>query len=139
MSPNNKREKFEEPSTALDALVHDVIGAAIEVHRILGPGYKELTYEKALCIELSNRKIRYQQQASVELFYKGVQLGKGYIDILVEEQLILELKTVDTLSSVHKAQVISYLKATGLQLGLLINFNTAVLKKGIKRIIYSKQ
>ena len=132
------QKMFKEPSSELDQLVKRVIGAAIEVHRVLGPGYKESTYEKALCLELGFRNIPFQRQAEVSVYYKNVQLGHGLIDILVDNQLIVELKTVDALHPVHKAQVISYLKATNLQLGLLINFNTALLKNGIKRIIYTK-
>jgi len=115
---------------------HQVIGAAIEVHRQLGPGLPEKIYESALCLELENRSIPYRRQALVEVRYKGVPVGQGTIDILVAEQLVVELKAVDTFAEAHRAQVLTYLKITGLPLGLLINFGVSRLKNGgIRRII----
>ncbi|MEO1288067.1 MAG: GxxExxY protein [Chloroflexota bacterium] len=112
-----------------------VIGAAIEVHRQLGLGFLESVYEDALCIELGLRDIPHERQYPVHVLYKGHAVGEGRIDILVDGCLIIELKAVEKLSPVHKAQVISYIKATQLELGLLINFNESVLKAGIKRVI----
>lgn len=129
---NNERL---EPSPHLEKLAYEVIGAAIEVHRTLGPGFKEAPYHKALCIELGLRGIPFQSESSVELRYKDNIIGKGYIDILAAEQLIVELKSVSDILDVHRAQVASYLKATNLHLGILLNFNTAVLKNGIERVI----
>lgn len=122
------------PDSPLNQLTHQVIGAAIDVHRELGPGYLEALYEEALCLELSERKIAHVRQASINVSYKGTPIGQCYIDVLVENILILELKAVDKLMPVHKAQIMSYLKATGLSLGLLINFSVPVLKDGIERI-----
>jgi GxxExxY protein len=126
-----------EPDEELDRLASDVIGAAIEVHRILGPGFLESVYEEALCIELRLRTIPFQRQVPVPLIYKGIAIGQSRVDLLIQGKLIVEIKTVETLAPIHKAQAISYLKATGHHLVLLINFNTAVLKDGIKRIILS--
>jgi GxxExxY protein len=126
-----------EPDEELDRLAHEIIGAAIEVHRILGPGYLESIYEEALCIELKLRTISFERQAPVQIVYKGAAIGQGRLDLLVQGKLIVEIKTVETLAPIHKAQALSYLKATGLQLALLINFNAAVLKDGIKRIVRS--
>ncbi|MGD0139148.1 MAG: GxxExxY protein [Tepidisphaeraceae bacterium] len=126
-----------EPDEELDRLAHEVIGAAIEVHRILGPGFLESIYEEALCVELKLRAIPFQRQVTVRVVYKGVAIGQGRLDLLVHGKLIVEIKTVETLAPIHTAQSISYLKATGHQLALLINFNAAILKDGIKRIILS--
>jgi len=132
-----KKSNRNEPDEVLDQLARDVIGAAIEVHRILGPGFLESVYEKALSIELKLRGIPFKRQLSLGVQYKGERVGEGRMDILVKDALIVELKTVDSLAPIHKAQTISYLKATGLKLALLINFNVPVLKEGIKRIILS--
>jgi GxxExxY protein len=126
-----------EPDEELDRLAHEVIGAAIEVHRILGPGFLESVYEEALIVELGLRTISVQRQVPIPLVYKGVAIGQGRLDLPVQGKLIVEIKTVEALAPIHKAQTISYLKATGLQLALLINFNAAVLKDGIKRIVRS--
>ena len=124
-----------EPDSQMNRLTEAVIGAAIEVHRELGPGFLESIYEEALCLELTERKIVFQRQSPVKVTYKGTPIGQGFIDILVENRLIVELKAVDELIPVHKAQIISYLKATGLWVGLLMNFNVPILKDGIKRIV----
>jgi GxxExxY protein len=134
-----KMKILTEPDKRIDELVHAVIGAAIEVHRQLGPGFLEGVYEEALCVELTNKKIFFERQKEISVLYKGRHIGKHRIDLLVEYLLIVELKTVETLADIHKAQVISYLKATGLSLGLLINFNVPVLKNGIQRVIYSER
>ena len=114
-----------------------VIGAAIEVHRALGPGYLESVYEEALAYEFSLNKIPYERQVKVKVAYKGHSVGEGRLDPLVAKMLPVELKAVDALAPIHQAQIISYLKMTGLQLGLLINFNVLLLKQGIKRVIFS--
>lgn len=118
----------------LEDITHRVIGAAIEVHRELSPGYLESVYEQAFVVEMHLLGIRCQPQFTFALDYKGHKVGEGRIDILVEERLVVELKAVDTFAPIHTAQLISYLKATKRRLGLLINFNTRVLKEGIKRI-----
>lgn len=127
-----------EPDADLDALVNRVIGAAIEVHRVLGPGFLESVYEAALCAELEERGIPYARQAVVEVSYKGRPVGESRLDLLIDHRLILELKATDALAPIHVAQVLSYLRATNLHLGLLINFNVPRLRDGgIKRVILS--
>jgi GxxExxY protein len=127
---------MKEPSEFQNLLSNKVIGAAIEVHRDLKPGFREERYKLALAHELSLRNIRYEREKPYEIFYKGKSLGIEKVDFIIEDQLILEAKVVDKLAEVHEAQVIGYLKATGVCLGLLINFNVALLKDGIKRIVY---
>jgi len=127
----------KEPSVELDQLAHTVIGAAIAVHRTLGPGYIESVYEEALCIELDFQAVPYQRQYKIAVQYRGHPVGEGRLDLLIAKILPVELKTVEMLALIHQAQLLSYLKMTGLQLGLLINFNVPVLKQGIKRVILS--
>ena len=112
------------------------IGVAIEVHRNTGPGLLESVYEECLCYELSQLGVRFQRQVALPIVYKGVKLDCGYrMDLVVEEEIILELKTVDLLLPVHSAQLMTYLKLSGKQVGLLMNFNEPVLKKGLKRLV----
>jgi len=126
---------MKEPEAKIDKLAHEVIGAAIEVHRVLGPGFLESVYEEALCVELKQRGIPFKRQVAVGVEYKGQMVGEGRMDILVGDFLIVELKTVDNLAPIHVTQTLSYLKATGYSLALLINFNVSVLKDGIKRVV----
>ena len=112
-----------------------VIGAAIEVHKVLGPGFLESVYEEALAIELQLRGIRFVRQASLAVYYKGSKVGEGRVDLLVEELVIVELKAVDDLHEVHRAQAMSYLKASNLRVALLLNFKAPLMKDGIRRII----
>lgn len=128
---------MQEPGKKIDEIARAVIGAAIEVHRHLGPGFLESIYEEALGFELARREIPFERQAEICINYKGQLIGRHKVDLLVDDSLIVELKAVDSLAEIHRAQVISYLKATGLPLGLLINFNTPVLKEGIQRVIYT--
>lgn len=128
---------FQEPDRELDRLAHQVIGAAIEVHKLLGPGYLESVYEEALSVELSLRQIPFSRQHPIAVSYKGHLVGEGRLDLLVNRRLIVELKAVEALDDIHTAQVLSYLKATRCSLGLLINFNVPILKRGIRRIILS--
>lgn len=131
-------EPFEdeviEPDPDLNRITNAVIGAAIEVHRILGPGFAESVYQKAMVIELRRRDIPCSSQHPVQLLYKGEEIGEGFLDLLVEGKVIVELKAAEALSAIHTAQVISYLKVTKHKLALLINFNVRTLKDGIKRI-----
>jgi GxxExxY protein len=116
-------------------LAGQVIGAAIEVHKVLGPGLLESAYEECLCHELNLRKISFERQKPLPVEYKSVKLDCGYrLDIVVQDEMILELKACDQIKSIHKAQLLTYLKLTGMKLGLLINFNVPVLKDGIVRI-----
>ena len=110
------------------------IAAAIEVHRRLGPGFLESVYEEAMCIEFALRGIPFVRQVPVAVSYKGHKVGTGKMDILVANCLVLELKTIEDFAPIHTAQIISYLKASGHRVGLLINFNVSVLKNGLKRI-----
>jgi GxxExxY protein len=128
---------MREPDARLDELARAVIGAAIEVHCVLGPGYLESVYEEAPCAELEMRGLRHQRQVAFALDYKGRSAGSGRLDLLVEGLLIVELKPVEAIAPIHQATVISYLKANRLQLALLINFNVPVRRDGIKRIILS--
>lgn len=127
-----------EPDTRLDELAHCVIGAAIEVHRCLGPGYLESVYEEALCYELGDQGVPFARQAKTSVHYKNHAVGENRVDLLIDCVLIVELKAVESLAPIHTAQVISYLKSTGCRLGLLINFNVPVLKQGIKRIVLTQ-
>lgn len=113
------------------------LGAAIEVHRLLGPGLLESVYESALCIELQARGIEFERQVKLEIEYKGVRIGEGRIDFVMERILVVELKAIEALLPIHGSQLLTYLRAGNLQLGLLINFNVGVLKKGIRRVINS--
>ena len=126
---------FVEPDLELDELARAVIGAGIEVHRRLGPGLDESLYHAALGIELRLRQVPFARQVEVHAEYKGEVIGKRRLDLLVGGRLIVELKAVEALSPLHSAQLRSYLKIAKLPLGLLINFNTIILKDGIKRII----
>ena len=126
---------YVEPDPELDRLAHEVIGAAIEVHKKLGPGLDEGLYERALCVEFRLRQIDFVRQVIVAVDYKGEIIGEKRLDFIIAGRLIVELKAVEELSSLHKAQVLTYLKIAKLKLGLLINFNTAILKDGIKRIV----
>jgi GxxExxY protein len=112
-----------------------IIGAAIEVHRALGPGFLESVYEEALCVELEERGIPFVKQAPISISYKGRDVGEGRLDLLVEDCVIVELKAVDHLTPIHAAQLLSYLRATGITVGLLINFNVSVLRQGIQRMV----
>jgi len=117
-----------------DKLTEKIIGAAIEVHRILGPGLLETIYEQALCHELTLRKMSFRRQIAIDVTYKGKVIKGQRLDLLVENQVIVELKSVTILPEVAVAQVLSYLKSTGLKRALLINFANRKLIDGVKRI-----
>ena len=119
----------------INDLTGEVIGAAIEVHKALGPGLLESTYEECLCIELGLRNIPFERQKEIHIEYKGVNLNHAYrLDIVVPNKLIVELKACESLEPIHDAQLLTYLKLSGIKVGLLINFNVPVLKEGIKRL-----
>lgn len=119
-------------------LTYKVINAAMEVHRILGPGLFESVYEFCLVEELRQRNIEVKQQVKLPIIYKGKNLEKDFfIDLLVEDKIIIELKSIETLLPVHEVQLVTYLKLADKKLGLLINFNVPVLKEGIRRKINS--
>ena len=126
-----------EPPRQVDVNANAVIGAALEVHRVLGPGFLESVYEEAMAIELGLRGIHFVRKKPIDLLYKGRPVGEGRLDFLVDEALVLELKALEKLLPIHHAQVLSYLKSAGYQLGLLINFNERLLRDGIRRIVLS--
>jgi|SRR5579863_9755203 len=117
-----------------DELTERIIGAAIEVHRVLGPGLLESIYEEAQCVEFGLRGVLFQRQVEMDVNYKGHTIKGQRVDLLVEKEVVLELKAVSHLPDVATAQVLSYLKATGLKRGLLLNFGAARLVDGVKRI-----
>jgi GxxExxY protein len=118
----------------VNQLTETVIGCAIEVHRTLGPGLLESAYEICLCRELSLRKIQFECQKPLPLTYKGVKLDCGYrADVIVDERVLVEVKSVDQLAAIHDAQLLSYLKLSGVKVGVLINFNVRILTHGIRR------
>jgi GxxExxY protein len=124
-----------DTETQRDSLSAQVIGAAIEAHRGLGPGLLESAYEQCLCYELSSQGLGFERQVALPITYKQVNLDCGYrLDIVVGEKLLVEIKAVEKLLPVHQAQLLTYLKASKLPTGLLINFNVPVLKQGIKRM-----
>jgi GxxExxY protein len=116
-------------------LAEEVLGAAIEVHRVLGPGLPEIAYRNALSHELTLRGIPHRVEAPVPILCKGLLVAQGSVDILVADRLVLELKAVEALNPIHKAQVLAYLQALKLQLGLLLNFNVEILRDGMKRVV----
>jgi len=117
-------------------ITHQIIGAAIEVHKQLGPGLLESAYEECLTHELRLRNMKVQRQKTVPVVYKDTKLECGYrIDLLVENRIVVELKSVDGFAPIHEAIVLTYLRLSGHKLGLLINFNVAILKDGIRRYI----
>jgi len=126
------------PDEQIETVAREVIGAAIEVHRTLGPGFVENIYETALALELTERGIPFARQVKIDVFYKGTPIGQSRIDLLVGRVLIVELKAVDALLPVHKAQVLSYLKAIKQPLGLLLNFKGETMRGGIQRVILSQ-
>jgi GxxExxY protein len=119
-------------------LSYRVIGAAMEVHRVLGAGFLESVYGDALAVELEECGISFEKEVEVSVNYKGKRVGTGRMDFVIDRTIILELKAIESLRPVHEAQVISYLKMTGYPLGLLINFNVSLLKDGIRRLILSR-
>jgi len=118
----------------VNVLTYKTIGAAIEVHRLLGPGLLESTYRECLCRELALRDVGFQKECGLPVQYKGIHLDCGYrIDLLVENLVVVEIKAVEQLAPIHDAQLLTYLRVGGWRVGLLINFNAVVLKDGIRR------
>jgi len=115
-------------------LTESIIGAAIDVHRELGPGLLESAYEECLCHELHLRGLNFQREVELPVMYKGLKLDCGYrLDVVVEEQVVLELKSIEQILPIHQAQLLTYLRLSGKKIGLLMNFDVAVLKNGIVR------
>ena len=126
-----------EPTSDLDELARAVIGAGIKVHTALGPGLLESVYELCLAHELSAQGFAVRRQVSVPILYEGIALDEGYrIDLLVGGALIVEVKADETLAAIHQAQLMTYLKLSGHRLGLLMNFNVAHLRDGVRRVVY---
>jgi GxxExxY protein len=119
-----------------DLLTEKIIGCAIEVHRGLGPGLLESAYEECLCFELEQARLNHEKEVPLPIVYKAVKLDCGYrMDIVVEERVVIELKTVDRLMPIHEAQLLTYLKLSRIKTGLLLNFNSATLKDGLRRLV----
>jgi GxxExxY protein len=135
---NAKIRSFRaEPSDRIDKLAHDTIGAALEVHRQLGPGFLEHVYDEAMAIELTARRIPFRRQVVYPVIYNERIIAESRLDLLVADELVVELKAVEELRPIHHAQVVSYLRAGEFQLGLLFNFNVYALRQGMRRIIWS--
>jgi GxxExxY protein len=125
---HRENEEGEDPRTSL------IIGSAIEVHRVLGPGLLESAYEECLCHELHLRGISFRRQVELPVEYKGIKLDCGYrVDLIVQEKVIVELKCLERVLPIHEAQLLTYMRLTGKRVGLLINFNVPLLAKGITR------
>lgn len=128
---------MNNPSPRAAALSISIINCALEVHRILGPGHCENIYRKALAVELDFNGLPSEKRKRVSILYKGKPVGEGLIDLVIENEIIIQIKAVDSLTPDHTAQVMSYLKASKIGLGLLINFNSPLLKQGLKRIVHT--
>jgi len=127
-----------EFTSAIDGITGQVIRAAIEVHRSLGPGLLESTYEACLAVELTDRRLRVERQRSLPILYRSIKLEHAYrVDLLVQESVIVEVKALEQLLPVHYAQLLSYLRLAHLPVGLLINFNVTSLKRGVRRVVNS--
>lgn len=123
-----------EPDPELNRITNAILGAAIEVHRTLGPGFSEGVYANAMELEFTHRGIPFLRECPIEVMYRGKLVGKGRMDFLVEGKVVVDLKAIESFAPIHTAQMISYLRATRHSLGLLLNFNVRRLKDGIKRI-----
>ncbi len=120
----------------VNEVTQTVIGAGIEVHRALGPGLLESAYEECLCRELDLRQVQFERQRHLPVDYKGIKLDCGYrLDLLVANTVVVEIKAIDRLLPIHQAQLLTYLRLGGWKVGLLMNFNVAALKQGIKRVV----
>ena len=129
-----------EMKSNINEITDVIIGAAIAVHKELGPGLLESAYETCLTFELADQKVKIERRKGLPIKYRGVQLDCGYrIDLLVEDKVVVELRAVQRLEPIHEAQLLSYLKLSGCKVGLLINFNVKVLKDGIRRLVHKYQ
>ena len=134
MSVGTEAVRIDQNGLVDEALTKQIIGAAIEVHRHLGPGLLESAYEECLCHELQLRGLTFKRQVSLPVVYKAVALDCGYkMDLVVEDRIVLELKCVESVLGVHHAQLLTYLKLSGKRVGLLLNFHVAVMTRGIVR------
>ncbi|GIL38821.1 GxxExxY protein [Roseiterribacter gracilis] len=127
-----------EPGAAVDAIAKQIIDAALTVHRTLGPGLLESVYEQCLCFELADRGLRFERQKALALAYREFSIPNALrLDLVVEDAVVVEVKAVNTLLSLHRAQLLTYMRLSTLPLGLLINFNVPLLKDGIRRCVLS--
>ena len=129
------RTKYQDPGSHADELARAVIGVAIDVHRVLGPAHEERVYERALAVELQHRGIPFQTQVPYELYYRDIIVGQWRLDMLVDEWIVVEIKSVERLTTIHTVQCAGYLRITELPLVLLINFNVGLLREGIRRVV----
>ena len=135
MTTENRVRVFEAIPADVNALAKSIVDAAFQVHKALGPGLLETVYETCLCHELNQRNISFKSQVALPIRYNGLTLENGLrLDLLVAEKVVVELKAVEKMQPLYDAQLLTYLKLSGLRLGLLINFNTVLIKDGIKRI-----
>ena len=135
---NGEEDRYVDPGSLANELSYAIIGAAIEVHRTLGAGHLERVYEAALAVELRHRGFAVATQVPTEVRYRDVVVGQGRIDMIVNEWVIVEVKVVDRLTTLHTVQTLSYLKCTELPLALLINFQVPILSAGVRRVIPPK-
>jgi GxxExxY protein len=136
MGIDSRLEPGAAEGTVENQLTDKIIGAAIEVHRHLGPGLLESAYEECLCYELSQLGMRFKRQVFLPIYYKSIRLESAYrVDLVVEDAVVVEIKATEETPAIYSAQVLTYLKAAGLRVGLLMNFNVPVLKRGLKRIV----
>ena len=137
MSLSTSFDRGDAEARRVNKITETVIRCAIEVHRVLGPGLLESTYEECVTHEVIQQKLRVTRQVPLPVVYKGIKLDCGYrMDMVVEDLIVVEFKTVEALLPVHEAQLLSYLKLSGLPVGLLINFHVPILKDGLKRIVH---
>jgi GxxExxY protein len=121
--------------TEINVLTQKIIGHTIEVHRVLGPGLLETIYEAAMCIEFDDAGVEYERQARLPAYYKGQLIGEYRVDLVVDDLVLVEVKAIERFNPVFEAQLLTYLRLTGKRIGLLINFNSRLLKDGVKRLI----
>jgi len=121
--------------TEINAVTQKIIGHAIEVHRVLGPGLLETIYEAAICVEFDDAGVKYERQTRLPAYYKGRLLGEYRVDLVVEDLVLVEIKSIERFNPVFEAQLLTYLRLTGKRIGLVINFNSRLLKDGVKRLI----
>ncbi len=135
-SPEDDTPRHRDIEAAkYDPLTHRIIGCAMEVHRRLGPGLLEATYEEAMCIELTEQGISFVRQAGIPVFYKGHLIGEHRPDLVVQDRVVVEVKSVERLIGVHQAQLLAYMRLLKKPVGLLLNFNSEVLRTGIRRLV----
>ncbi len=137
---NNHRRGAEDAEKSINLLTDRVIGLCIEVHRNLGPGRLESAYQACLAFELESAGIPFEKEVHLPILYKGRRLDANYrMDFVVENRLVLEIKAMETVLPIHEAQVLTYLRLSGHTVGLLVNFNSTLLKQGLKRLVHNHQ